>query len=516
MIGTETDVKPPNWFLTQPEITEARDGCARALCPYSLQGNSVELLVNGDEVFKALCDDMSKTQSGDFVWMTGWDIDGNVMLLPDPSDPEKASASRIDNMLHNAILRGVDVRMLLNINLLGPLKAIEFCRPINDAAGKTWCAPDERHNSNFGSLHQKCWVIQREGETVAYVGSMDIAAGRYDTRKHDKDPCWQSEPPFEQPFYGFTGGMLRIKGRAVIDIARHLYDQINDPVAPFYDYSMDPLPTPWCDPPVGSYSGTAQVQVLLTAGPLGGTEYGYYQNWAPKGETTVLAATLKAISLAKKYIYLSDQFMWYPPIMQAIFNQLPHVDKVLLLTDSGYALDHTVLFYDISSIRDTKFYYQYKAWEPLNGHDKASAYQMIKEGLDAPTLDKPNMENIIYTHWKVLIVDDEFAIIGSAGAEQSGMTNDIDMSLGIYDPETVKGFRKQLWSEHLNLSPDDPCLNDPLDAIKTVWPRAAASRGRVRTYWPQNVAYWGYYAKIFELFEPCGYGDQSKCQPIGA
>jgi phosphatidylserine/phosphatidylglycerophosphate/cardiolipin synthase-like enzyme len=141
---------------------------------------------------------------------------------------------------------------------------------------------------------------------------------------------------------------------------------------------------------------------------------------------------------------------------------------------------------------------------------------MIKEGLDAPTLDKPNMENIIYTHWKVLIVDDEFAIIGSAGAEQSGMTNDIDMSLGIYDPETVKGFRKQLWSEHLNLSPDDPCLNDPLDAIKTVWPRAAASRGRVRTYWPQNVAYWGYYAKIFELFEPCGYGDQSKCQPIGA
>ncbi|MCK7496692.1 MAG: hypothetical protein MZW92_41630 [Comamonadaceae bacterium] len=54
------------------------------------------------------------------------------------------------------------------------------------------------------------------------------------------------------------------------------------------------------------------------------------------------------------------------------------------------------------------------------------------------------MENIIYTHWKVLIVDDEFAIIGSAGVEQSGMTNDIDMSLGIYDPscsETVKGFR---------------------------------------------------------------------------
>jgi hypothetical protein len=31
MIGTETDVKPPNWFLTQPEITEVVNRVQHAL-----------------------------------------------------------------------------------------------------------------------------------------------------------------------------------------------------------------------------------------------------------------------------------------------------------------------------------------------------------------------------------------------------------------------------------------------------------------------------------------------------
>jgi hypothetical protein len=96
MLENKTELQPPSWFLTPEEITAARNGSSRGLRPYPLQGNSVELFVNGDEVFKALYDDLSKTQSGDFIWMTGWDIDGAVMLLPDPSNPEKASESRID------------------------------------------------------------------------------------------------------------------------------------------------------------------------------------------------------------------------------------------------------------------------------------------------------------------------------------------------------------------------------------------------------------------------------------
>jgi phosphatidylserine/phosphatidylglycerophosphate/cardiolipin synthase-like enzyme len=504
-------VQPPIWFLTPEEITTARHGCSRGLNPYSLQGNSVKLLVNGDQVFDQLYRDLLSVGVGDFVWMTGWDIDGAVMLYPNPEEPKKAHDSRIDSLLLAAIGRGVQVRMLLNTtNLLDVHKPFEFADALNSAAGETVCSPDDRHNGFFGSLHQKSWVIKRNGETVAYVGSMDIAAGRFDTRKHDQNDWWKYEPPFQQGFYGFTGGMLYIRGQAVLDVARHLFDQITDPVDPFYLWIM--APTTWPNPPIGVYSEPAQLQVLLSAGPRGGVDYGYYSNWAPKGELTILAATLKAISRATRYIYLSDQFMWYPPIMEAIAARLPHVAGVLLLTDSGYALDHVVANYDITSLRFAKFYYQHSAWKSLQGSPKVSAYHMIKEGLAAPP-PVENMHNIIYAHWKVLIVDDEYAIVGSAGVEQSGMTNDLDMSVGVCDPATVIGIRKQLWSEHLNISPEDPRLADPVSAIKQLWPAIADAQppGRVRAYWPDDVEWYSYYREIFEVFEPCGLLDQSAC-----
>jgi len=505
----------PDWFLTPDEITLSRGGVPRTdLRPYSLQGNTVELLINGDRVFAALYEDLLATTFGDSVWMSGWDIDAAVMLAPDPDHPDEAAKSRIDAVLLAAIARGVEVRVLLNApNLLDPLKPIEFCEMLNKSAGQTVSAPDNRHNGITGSLHQKSWVIRRGDLTVAYVGSMDIAAGRYDTHAHDKDRRWQYEPRFTQNYYGFSGGMLRVKGPAAYDVAWHLYHQISDPSEPFYSFRLASVAPP-AAPTAAGAAGGPQVQVLLSAGPRGGVEYGYYSNWARRGELSILAATLKGISLAKRYIFLSDQFMWYPPIMEAVAARLPHIEAVLLLTDSGYALDHFIFngLYDVELIRKTRFYYQRRSWASLGPNNpKVSAYHVVKEGMPGPP-PAENMTNIIYTHWKVLIVDDEFAIIGSAGVEQSGMTNDLDMSLGIYDPAVVADLRKQLWSEHLNVSPYDPGLVDPVYGIRTVWPKVAAGQGRVRRYWPEVVECHWYYRYIFEIFEPCGLIDQGQCQ----
>jgi hypothetical protein len=85
------------------------------------------------------------------------------------------------------------------------------------------------------------------------------------------------------------------------------------------------------------------------------------------------------------------------------------------------------------------------------------------------------------------------------------------MSVGIYDPATVTGIRKQLWSEHLNLSPEDPGLVDPIAAIKQLWPATAGAQGRVRSYWPDDVEWHPYYRDIFEVFEPCGLLNQGAC-----
>ena len=516
--------RPPDWFLSPAEIVEARGGCARnTVRPYVLRGNSAELLVNGDEVFAQLYDDLTATAAGDFIWMTAWDINGGVMLRPDYQHPERSQDTRIDRVLLAAIARGVELRMLININAMSPVAAVDpitFCHPFNEAASRKRgnstivCAPDQRHNSDVGSLHQKSWVVKRSGETVAYVGSMDVSAGRYDTRKHDQDANWKIQPTFTQGYYGWTGGMLRVKGQSVIDIAHHLFDEWSDPAEPFPDYRLAPVT--WTEPPVGAYSDPTQLQVLLSAGPRGACGHGYYCNFAPHGETTVLAATLKAIGRASQYIYMSDQFMWYPPIMNALAARMAQVPglRVLLLTDSAFALDHLILGYDLAAIRETKFYYQWQTWAPLAGmRPRLSAYHLIKEGLPAPTRkDIAAVHNIIYSHWKVVLVDDQLAIIGSAGIEQSGMTNDVDMSVSVYDPAAVNRFRKALWSDHLGLAPDDPTLDDPIHAIEAVWPAVAGQNGRARAYWPEDVEHHLDYRAIFDLFEPCGLIDSSRCQ----
>lgn len=507
------------YFLTPEEILASRSNYPRKLNPYTLTGNRVRLLVDGKAFFESLAENLEATQSGDFIFMTGYEFNPNVILQPDCGGKD-CRKSRIVDVLLRAIHRGVELRMLLDVNLLsmithsGPIKVIELCHRLNVAAGKIVCAPDDRHHDHFGSLHQKAWAISRNNEVIAFVGSMDVDAGRYDTKKHDKDPATKSEPPFWKPIWGWTGGMLELKGEVARDVANHLYDQMTDPVNPFKFFTLARLEKPEFH--VGHYTDSVQAQVLLTAGPMSSMD-GYFSNWAPGGDLSVYRATIKAIQAAKRYIYLSEQFMWYPPIMNAIADRLNDLDHVILLTDSAltgeiYEQLFSHLHIDITLLSNIKFYYQGNAWSALNpDNPKVSAYQMVKEGKPAPPPPE-NIQNIIYTHWKVMIIDDEFAIIGSAGAGQAGMTNDVEMSIGLYDPPLVSHMRRQLWSEHLNVAEDDPRLQDPLHAIRQLWPEVANNNGRVREYWPKKVPYQSIYGALFKVMEPCGLLDQSKCQ----
>jgi phosphatidylserine/phosphatidylglycerophosphate/cardiolipin synthase-like enzyme len=301
--------------------------------------------------------------------------------------------------------------------------------------------------------------------------------------------------------------MLEVKGPAVTDIARHLYQEINDPKQPFPRYTFGQ--TIWPNPPIEIYHTNTQIQTLFTAGPAGAINYGYYSNWAPKGEISILAATLKAIRNAKQYIFISDQFLWNPVILDAVAQQLQKVQAVVLVTDSFNTLDHYILGYNLKTMANAKAYYQFRAWSQLAKSNKVFAYQLIKEGLP-----EANIKNTIYTHWKALIIDDEFAIIGTAGVEQAGMTNDIDMSLGIYDPAVVKTMRENLWAEYLNVS-DPMTLSDPIATIQSVWPDTAVNAGRVRAYWPPNIPHKSIYDVIYKIFEPCGYIDAKQCETLG-
>eukprot|EP01064_Diplonema_japonicum_P000090 TRINITY_DN1005_c1_g1_i2.p1 TRINITY_DN1005_c1_g1~~TRINITY_DN1005_c1_g1_i2.p1 ORF type:complete len:809 (+),score=221.99 TRINITY_DN1005_c1_g1_i2:87-2513(+) len=92
-----------------------------------------------------------------------------------------------------------------------------------------------------------------------------------------------------------------------------------------------------------------------------------------------------------------------------------------------------------------------------------------------PDLVKRSRRHMIYVHSKLLIVDDDYVILGSANINDRSMAGnrDTEICIGAYQPQQsrdagvkypnghVQAFRLSLWGEHLNMQTVDPSLYYP-------------------------------------------------------
>ena len=149
--------------------------------------------------------------------------------------------------------------------------------------------------------HEKIVIVD---ETLAFVGGIDFTALEGD--RHDN----QAHPP-RGPL-GWHDAAVRLRGPAVVDVAEHFVRRWNE-VA---DDSVD-LPDP--PPPAGD----VEVQVLRTV-----PEKVY--DFLPRGEFTILDAYLRALRSAERLIYLENQFLWSPEVVDVLAHRLrgPAVRRV--------------------------------------------------------------------------------------------------------------------------------------------------------------------------------------------
>eukprot|EP00013_Stygamoeba_regulata_P020984 CAMPEP_0177651442 /NCGR_PEP_ID=MMETSP0447-20121125/12550_1 /TAXON_ID=0 /ORGANISM="Stygamoeba regulata, Strain BSH-02190019" /LENGTH=535 /DNA_ID=CAMNT_0019154523 /DNA_START=179 /DNA_END=1786 /DNA_ORIENTATION=+ len=508
-----------DWFLSKDEISSARHGVERQGIAEWTTGNSVTPLVDGASFMAQLFADIEAAQKGDFVHGCMFDQDPDMLLVPDPANPTKAATTRFATVLTRAVQRGVRVRLLGNINLYLPTKGIQFCKEINAACAKatpddsTCCAPDSRHFSSSGSAHAKSWVVQRGGETVAYTGGLDVAQGRWDDSTHSDDPDRQSEPPEVLPFWGFHDMMMYVRGPAVRDLARHF----------------------WL-PPVAENPGSLAIQMLQTFGCNGAKNSHYYQNFAPKGEYTFSEAFYKLVKGARNFLYLADQFMYFDEPLKAVADALPNLSHLVIVTDPAYAFSvEPIPGWNITLAQNMRLHYQYKSLSQLLKDPVQAKKVHIFDIGKVHSGDK--IDNLVYVHSKLYIADDEFVIVGSAGIERAGFTNDIEMSIGIFDAgeagsntaaataATVTGsiraasqwdatlparapfaqkLRTRLWSEFLSLPADDPRVVSVDLAVEEFERQAANGTGCVRHYYPTETGDHFYYRALYDVYEPEG------------
>lgn len=189
-------------------------------------------------------------------------------------------------------------------------------------------------------------------------------------------------------------------------------------------------------------------------------------DFAPHGEQTIKLLLLKAIALAKRFIYVEDQYLIDEDIAHAVAaalsRGLAHFTAMIPLDEdleTSFRADVATGF-GLPWI-DLPF----KAWK---NHAIGLRNRFIniveRAGGDRARIftHRVGGDEHTYVHSKMWIVDDEFVLIGSANCNLRSLTHDGEICAAIADQPRLfscglnlpRRLRMALWAEHLGM--DDP------------------------------------------------------------
>src|SRR3954447_22582283 len=377
----------------------SKNAYARATMP-PRAGNALEILVDGSEALPRMAADMAAATS--HVHLTGWFLSPELAL-------SREEEPLVVRTLLAQLAEKIDVRVLLWKG--APIPAFRPSR--GDVADME--ATLTRHSKIKTALdscagithchHEKTIVID---DRIAYVGGIDLTVDGGD--------------PYDTPSHRARGGIgwhdaaARIEGPAVQDVAEHF--RLRGRAAPH-----ELLPAPVEPEPAGEI----ELQVVRTVAA------GIY-NALPHGDYSILESYLGALRSAEHIVYLENQFLWSPEVVDVLADKLEHPPnddfRVIVLLPAR-ANDGA----DISRGQVAALI------EADEGDDRFLACTVYaREG---------KLRDIVYVHAKVGIVDDRWLTLGSANLNAHSLLNDTEMNVVTLDEEKARATRLRLWAEHL-------------------------------------------------------------------
>ncbi|MFD3539165.1 phospholipase D family protein [Streptomyces sp. NPDC058662] len=503
------------WFLESGERGNAAtrlekrrpDGAAWS------EGNHARPLVHGATYFAELLTRIRDMREGDLLLFTDW--------RGDPDERLDGPGTEIGAVLGAAAERGVVVKGLLWRSHLDGLRfSEEENRHLGEeiAAAGGECLLDLRVRPG-GSHHQKAVVLRHRGRPerdIAYVGGIDLCHNRNDDARHLGDPQSLPMSAAYGPHPPWHDVQLALTGPVVGDIEAVFRERWEDPSplsrSPLTrlrerlnreDTHADDLPPQGPDP---SPCGTHSVQVLRT-----------YPNrllrgypFAPDGERSIARGYLKSLRRARRLIYLEDQYLWSPHVVDCFARalranpQLRFVAVIPSVPDQDGRLTLPMnLIGRITALAELR----------RAGGDRVAVYG-LENHAGTP----------VYVHAKVCVIDDVWASIGSDNVNLRSWTHDSELSCAVLDrgadprePRDPGGLgdgagvfarelRLELMREHLDAEDGsgpwtDEALCDPetafeafracaaaLDAWHAGGRRGPRPKGRLRRYVPQELS----------------------------
>jgi phosphatidylserine/phosphatidylglycerophosphate/cardiolipin synthase-like enzyme len=402
------------------------------------EGNDVQVLIDGVEALSAMAEAIRGAR--EYVHIGGWHASPDFKLTREAGSPD------LRDLLADVAER-VQVRVLLWAGPPLPVfeptrKAVRAARDEFVRDSSVQCALDSRERT-MHCHHEKIVVIDG---TTAFVGGIDLTALQGDRHDH---PVHPPRGPL-----GWHDAAVRIHGPAVADVGRHFAQR-------WTEVAAERLAPPDPPPPAGD----VELQVLRTV-----PEKTY--TFAPKGEFTILDAYLRALRTAEAFIYLENQFLWSPEVVDVLVHRLEHPPDddfrvlVLLPTNPNNGRDTTRG--QIGRLLDAD----------------AGAGRLLATTISANGGDQ---SSAVYVHAKIGIIDDRWLTIGSGNLNEHSLFNDTEMNVLTCDPEVARSTRLRLWAEHTEGRVED-VAGEPHEVIDNVWRPIAEEQaqlddtGRRRTH----------------------------------
>ena len=447
------------------------------------QAGRVAFLVDTQDYFTAVREALAQARHS--VLLLGWSFDPRTRLQPDgfegPDDPDE---------IGHVLLRlarerpELDVRVLIWKSAL-PIAASQEFFPHR---ARAWFKRSRVHFRlddmvPMGACHhQKVLVID---DVVAFCGSGDFGTDRWDSPAHLDADSRRIDPDLHQhrPRHEV---MMLVDGPAAAalgDLARRRWLRATEEtLAPPPAASHDPWPAS-----IRPHVLEAPVGIVRTEPAWRGRDL--VQEWQ--------ALTLRSIALARRCLYLENQYFTAPDIAEAIARRLiePDGPEIILIST-----EHSPSYFDRFTMDRTRSMV-------IGRLMAADVFGRFRAFCPETAAGHP-----VIVHAKVTIVDDQLARIGSANLNNrsSGLDTECELAVAAFDTDSacaIEALRNRLVGHYLSRGGTDiaACVARHGGVIGAI--DALNRHGRLRPIEPLTLGQAAGFVAAYHLGDPRGVDD---------
>ena len=251
---------------------------------------SLEVLIDGETALPAIADAISGASSS--VHIAGWFASPHFELK------RGIEANPLCDLLADVAER-IPVRVLLWAGSPAPVfsptrKTVRVARNQLCSGNRIRCELDRREHP-IHCHHEKLVVVDDE---IAFVGGIDLTELGGDRFDHSHHP--------QRGELGWHDISSRLRGPVVSDVADHFAMR-------WREVTSEPLEL--TSSAKLSSAGDTTVQLVRTV------PQGVYES-LPRGDYRILEAYVRALRSAKRLIYIENQFLWSPEIIEILSAKL--------------------------------------------------------------------------------------------------------------------------------------------------------------------------------------------------